>query len=192
MRRTASEILHNLETRIARLERRASGKYPKLVRALQAWSPSFTERDLIESLDGIVSKGVMVKHEEDKEDGRFHYEYGSIKGIHGNVYCLKSSQIKGELEFTWSPDVPVLDNQDRGALVDLSKAMGELLAYVEAEVTWGEALDEEVYGSDFKGSLKLLGVRVVNNKLVVKVMADVEAGDAEEIDCDRDDYSWDV
>lgn len=184
MRRTASEVLHDLETRIARLERRASGKYPKLVRALQAWSPSFTERDLIRSLEDITGRGVSVKHEQIESDDRFDYEYGSISGVHGDVSCSIGSQIKGELEFTWSPDVPVLDNQDRGALVDLSKAMGELLDYVEAESSWSDAVGEEVYGSGFKGSLKLLGVRVVNNKLVVKVMVDVEADNFEPIDCD--------
>lgn len=184
MRRTASEILHDLESRVARLERRAGGKYPKLLKALQAWIPSFTERHLTGSLEDITSRGVKVKHEQIESDDRFGYDYGSISGVHGDVSCEIGSQVAGELEFTWVPELPILDNRDRGALVDLSKAMGELLDYVEAEAGWSDAVGERVYGSGFKGSLKLLGVRVVNNtKLVVKVMADVEADVFEDIDC---------
>lgn len=158
-----------------------------LEEALQAWIPGLKIERLEEATTfEIVSGRVAV--DEVLEDNRFNYSYGSINGVHGDVYTTMQSSINGKFHLCIHPSLvglklgKITRRESNLALVYLKPYIDELIDEV-----YYDAISDVLYSEDWHGdghyvSMDITGVFIKKGALCIALKGYIEAAEPAVVD----------
>lgn len=164
-----------------------------LEEALQAWIPGLKIERLEEAATFEIISGRVVVDEE-HEDTRFDYSYGSINGVHGKVYSTKQSSITGKFHICLDPSLVGLKlgnitrRESNQALVYLKPYIDELIDEIYYDAISEVFFDEEWYGDGHYAAMDITGVFIKRGKLCLSLKGYIEAAEPVEVE---DDFDYD-
>lgn len=182
--------IQQLMNRVARLEKLSTLNKPRdLEEALSPWIPGLK----IEELESMTSFEVVsgkVDVEEDTEDTRFSYSYGSINGVEGREYVARSSSITGKFHLCIDPSIARLRLNHAMTRRVSNQALNHLKPFVDElidEVFYdaiSEALLEtgEWHGEGYYAAMDITGAFLKRGALCLSLKGYIEATEPEILD----------